>query len=83
MLAYLPDKGPVLTLMDGNGDIRAALGVTPDGPSLELINDNHTTRARLMADKEKTRLVLNDDNGKPIWSAPYVSRVIFSPRKDI
>ena len=64
VFAYVPEKGPMLTLMNEKGDVRAVLGLKPEGPGLELINDNHKTRAQLKANKEFTRLMLNDDTDK-------------------
>jgi hypothetical protein len=75
-LAYLPEKGPMLTLMDEKGNARAVLGLKPGGPSLELMSEDHTVRARLAVDNQMVRLVLSDENGKEIWSVPGGVRLI-------
>jgi hypothetical protein len=79
-LAYFPGKGPMLTLMDEKGNARAVLGLKPGGPSLELMNENHVVRARLAVDKQMVRLVLNDENGKEIWSVPGGVRLVGNGR---
>jgi hypothetical protein len=75
-LAYLPEKGPMLTLMDEKGNARAVLGLKLGGPSLELRDENHIVRARLAVDRQMVRLVLNDENGKEIWSVPGGVRLV-------
>ncbi len=75
-LAYVPAKGPMLTLMDEKGNARAVLGLKPGGPSLELMNENHVVRARLAVDRQMVRLVLNDESGKEIWSVPGGVRLV-------
>ena len=63
-LGYIEDKGPALLLLDKNDDVRAALGLTPDGSGLELIDENHKPRVRVAVDKDKPSLSLHDGNGK-------------------
>ena len=76
-LAYLPEKGPMLTLMDEKGNARAVLGLKPGGgPSLELMDENHIVRAELAVDRQMVRLALNDDTGKEIWSVPGGVRLV-------
>jgi hypothetical protein len=57
-------------LEDQNGDVRAALAVTKDGPGLGIYDPNGTTRVALAVTKDRPGLGLYDAKGKTIWVTP-------------
>jgi len=57
-------------LEDENGNIRASLHITKDGPGLLLSDENDKVRATLVSVKDGPGLSLIDENEKVIWSAP-------------
>ena len=89
-------EGPSLTLMDGTMKNRAVLGLWEDGePYLRLLDENGQVRATLgstvLRDSLTGRsvrrpcssLVLFDEKGKIIWSAPqHVVRPIQFSKKE-
>ena len=57
-------------LKDGQGKVRAGLGMDKEGPVLFLADENGKPRAELAVGKAGPGLGLYDENGKPTWSQP-------------
>jgi hypothetical protein len=57
-------------LEDINGDMRAALAVTKDGPGLGFYDASGTTRIALAVTKDHPGLGLYDAKGKAVWVTP-------------
>jgi hypothetical protein len=50
-------------LEDENGNVRASLGMTSDGPGLSLYDENGKVRAGMVSTEDGAKLVLSDENG--------------------
>ena len=73
----LNGEGPILWLSDENGKNLVRLGVaedqaqrSEDGAGLKLFDEKGNIRASLTALKDGPSLLLGDEKGKRIWSAP-------------
>jgi len=65
-LGYIENNGPALLLLDKNDVVRASLGLTPDGPGLELMDENHNTRVGLRTHAGGgPGLMLSDEDDRP------------------
>ncbi len=80
-LSFADDKGYglagfVVNQKDANllfgrkGEPRIGIGISKDGPSIEVVDHRNTLRAKMWYDLKKPRFVLLDEKEKPLWTAP-------------
>lgn len=67
----MTDDGPLLQMTNENGKIMLALGMSKkDGPFVQLKDENGKERAKLSLSKDGSKIVLQDEDGKAIYSKP-------------
>ena len=72
-LASLMDDGKRKVLRaqsDEEGKFGAEFSQYHTGPELKLVDKNNKVRARLFVNSNGVELVLLDENGERLWSAP-------------
>ena len=68
---HVDKDGPALGIVDENGKVRAQMSTGKDGPALVMRDENEKARVMMRVVKNgKPRLLMTDENGKPVWTAP-------------